>query len=250
MKPIFVVKAGTTFPDLVEKHGDFEDWIVKGLGRPENEIQVVNALSQTNLPGPDQLKGAVISGSHDHVTQNKRWSLRLEAWARRLVQHQVPLLGICYGHQIIARAMGGVVDFHPVSLEIGTRTMELLAGCDTDPLFQGLPSQFKAHVFHSQSVIELPFDALVLAKNEFEPHQAFRVGKNAWGVQFHPEADAAVTRGYVRNLEKDVEASGQDSQRLVEQVEETPYAAALLQRFGDLVCRTGCRFGGRSGFIR
>ena len=236
MKPLLIVKAGKTFPDLIEKYGDFEDWIAKGLGRLENEIQVVNAVSGPELPGPDQIKGAVISGSHANVTQNTNWTLRLEVWTRNLIQNQVPLLGICYGHQIIAKAMGGVVDFHPVSLEIGTREVELLTGCDTDSLFQGLPSRFKVHVFHSQSVIQLPSDALVLARNEFEPHQAFRIGKNAWGVQFHPEADAAATRGYIRNLEKDLKASGQNSDLLVEQVEETPHAAAVLKRFGGMVC--------------
>jgi GMP synthase (glutamine-hydrolysing) len=236
MKPLLVVKAGETFPELIEKSGDFEDWIVKGLGRPDSEIQVFDAVSGTELPDPGQIKGAVISGSHDNVTQNTDWSLRLEAWARNLIQHQVPLLGICYGHQIIAKAMGGVVDFHPVSIEIGTRDMELLDACDTDPLFKGVPNRFKAHVFHSQSVIQLPSDAFVLARNDFEPHQAFRIGKNAWGVQFHPEADAAVTRGYILHLEADIKASGQDPDLLVEQLEETPYAAALLKRFGDLVC--------------
>jgi len=237
MKPLVVVKAGETFPDLIEKYGDFEDWITKGLGRLKDEIQVVNAVSGLKLPVPDKIKGAVISGSHSYVTHNTDWSIRLEAWTRNLIQHQVPILGICYGHQIMAKAMGGVVDSHPISLEIGTREVELLVSCDTDPLFQGLPKRFKVHVFHSQSVIQLPSDALILAKNDFEPHQAFRIGKNAWGVQFHPEADAAVTRGYIRNLEEDVKASGQDSNLLVEQLEETPYAAAVLKRFGDLVCR-------------
>lgn len=237
MKPFVIIKVGETFPDLIKKYGNFEDWIVKGLGRLENEIKVVNAVLEPKLPDPDQIKGAVISGSHDYVTQNTDWRLRLEAWTRNLIKHQVPVLGICYGHQIMAKAMGGVVDFHPISLEIGTRDVELLASCDTDPLFQGLPSRFKVHVFHSQSVIQLPSDAIVLARNEFEPHQAFRIGKNAWGVQFHPEADAAVTRGYIRNLEDDVKASGQDSDLLVEQLEETPHAATVLKRFGDLVFR-------------
>ena len=238
MKPLLIVKAGETFPDLIEPYGDFEDWIAKGLGRPNHDIQVVNAVSVPALPGPDQMSGAVISGSHDNVTQHQTWSLRLEAWTRRLIRDQVPLLGICYGHQIIAKAMGGEVDFHPEGMEIGTREMELLDGCDTDALFQGLPSRIKVNVFHTQSVIQMPADALVLARNDFEPHHAFRIGKNAWGVQFHPEADAAVTKQYILHLAADIKASGQDPHQLVEQLDETPFAAVLLKRFGDMVCQS------------
>lgn len=234
MKPIIIVKTGKTFPDLIKKYGDFEDWISKGLGRLENEIKVIDAVLEP-LPHPDQIKGVVISGSHAYVNDNMDWSLRLEDWTKELLKNQIPLLGICFGHQIMAKAMGGVVDFHPISLEIGTRDVELLASCDTDPLFRGLPSRFKVHVFHSQSVIQLPHNALVLAKNEFEPHQAVRIGQNAWGVQFHPEANVAVTHGYIQNLKDDVNASGQDPDQLLKQLEETPYAAALLKRFGNLV---------------
>ena len=173
---------------LRDKHGDFEDWISRGLGRSNCELKIVNAEFDL-LPEPNQIRGAIISGSHAYVTDNLDWCRRLEDWTKGIIEHQIPLLGICFGHQVIAKAMGGVVDFHPVSLEIGTKEIELLPSCENDPLFTGLPGRLKVHLFHSQSVIQLPPRAIVLARNEFEPHQAFRIGKNAWGFQVHPEAN-------------------------------------------------------------
>ncbi len=232
MKPIVIVKTGKTFPDLIDKYGDFEDWISKGLG--QLEIKVANAESDP-LPEPDQIRGAIISGSHAYVTDRLHWCLRLEDWTKKIIDHQIPLLGICFGHQVIAKAMDGIVDFHPMGLEIGTREIELLPSCNHDPLFMGLPDRFKVHLFHSQSVIQLPPRATLLARNEFEPHQAFRIGKNAWGVQFHPEANSDATKGYIRNLSEDVRSADLDPGQLFGQIEETPYSASLLKRFAELV---------------
>jgi len=231
--PLIVVKAGDTFPELIRAFGDFEDWIIQGLG-PACRCRVVNVEKGEALPPPGELCGAVISGAHSMVTQNFDWSLKLEAWTRDMVDAQIPLLGICYGHQILARTMGGRVDFHPDGAEIGATEISCLSECKTDPLFSSLPETFKAHVFHSQSVIQLPEDAVLLARNEFEPHHAFRMGKAAWGVQFHPEAFAAATRGYILNLADTVKDQGQNPDQLIDSLEDTPHAAALLRRFGRL----------------
>jgi len=233
--PLVVVKAGDTFPELIREYGNFEDWIIQGLGRDRSCCRVVNVEKGEELPGPGDLRGAVISGAHSMVTQDLGWSLALEAWTREMLGARIPLLGICYGHQILARAAGGTIDFHPRGSEIGTREIVCLPACKADPLFKRLPQTFKAHVFHSQSVIQLPDTAVLLARNEFEPHQAFRVGEAAWGVQFHPEAFAAATRGYILNLADTVRSQGNDPNELINELEETPYAADLLKGFGDLV---------------
>jgi GMP synthase (glutamine-hydrolysing) len=234
-KKLFVIKAGDTFPDLIRDYGDFEDWIISGLGLDRAMVQVVNVEKGEPLPKPESVRGAVISGSHFMVTQDLDWSLGLEDWTREMVGAGIPLLGICYGHQILARALGGSIDFHPRGIEIGTKEIFCLPVCSQDPLFRDLPGKFKAHLFHSQSVIQLPDSALLLAQNDFEPHQVFRVGEAAWGVQFHPEAFADVTKGYIDNLQEEVEKQGQDLDRLIQELEETPYAASLLEKFARLV---------------
>ena len=234
-KKLAVIKAGDTFTEIVDTQGDFEDWIIQGLGVESDLCLVVNAEKKETLPDPDSIAGAVISGSHAMVTESLDWSLALESWTRKMVKAEVPLLGICYGHQILAKAMGGIVDFHPKGAEVGTTEITRLPEGENDALFGIIPDTFWGHVVHSQSVIELPEKAILLAENEFEPHHGFRIGKAAWGVQFHPEFDSAATSKYIRFMAEKVKQQGQDPEDLVNKVEATPWSAALLKEFATLV---------------
>ncbi|MCP4722852.1 MAG: hypothetical protein GY860_25645, partial [Desulfobacteraceae bacterium] len=81
--------------------------------------------------------------------------------------------------------------------------------------------------------------AVVIAKNDFEPHHAFRIGTCAWGVQFHPEYDTAIEKAYIENLTQAIVDSGQDPSIILDRVEETPIAFKLLNRFGALASAHG-----------
>lgn len=235
MKKIFIIKAGSTFPETAAKYGDFEDLTKRGLGSAGVEILTVEAFQGEELPSPGDCHAAVITGAHCMVTDNLPWSLAIEAWLPDLVQEQIPLLGICYGHQLLGRAMGGQVNFHPQGKEVGTVEIRKTAACSTDPLFDKLPNQFLAHATHAQSVLTLPPKAVLLAENDFEPHHAFRIGRCAWGVQFHPEYNSSVMREYVLRQEDSLTKAGQDVARLLHEVNETPAANALLSHFASLV---------------
>lgn len=229
-RPILIVKTGSTLDALRSEQGDFDDWIARGLGADAGNIEVCDPRSGAPLPQPDTLRGVVITGSHEMVSHRAPWSERTAEWLARCVQAAVPVLGICYGHQLLAHAMGGTVDFHPAGLEIGTVPLHLASAAQDDPLFAGLPEQFPVQVIHRQSALQLPPGAVPLAANAHEPHQAFRIGRCAWGVQFHPEFDAAAMRGYVQ-----AQASHLDEPDAVAaQVRPTPEAASLLGRFAQL----------------
>jgi GMP synthase (glutamine-hydrolysing) len=231
---ILIVKTGDTFADLIGSYGDFEEWIRRGLGVGKDQVRVVNAPAFEFLPEPGAFSGAVIAGSHAMVTQNLDWSLAVEAWLAPVVAAGVPVLGICYGHQLLAKAMGGKVDFHPAGLEIGTTPITLTADALSDPLLQGLPPAFNAHTCHSQTVLALPPGAVLLAENTHEPHHAFRIGNVAWGVQFHPEYSPAIMTGYIRNMSPVIQALGKNPAQVQQQVIETPEAGQVLVRFAGL----------------
>lgn len=168
------------------------------------------------------------------VTDESAWSLKLEAWVPELVDAGIPLLGICYGHQVMARALGGRVDYQPMGLEIGTKKISCSSDYVSDPLFSGLPGEFKAHVTHSQTVVQPPPSAVVLAKNSFEAPHALRMGKAAWGVQFHPEYTPSIMKAYLEQLSGAVKESGQNPYGLMDRVEKTPESALVLARFAAL----------------
>jgi GMP synthase (glutamine-hydrolysing) len=174
----------------------------------------------------------VITGSHAMVTDNLPWSVGLEQWVRRLLDSQIPVFGICYGHQLLAQAAGGRVDYHPGGEEIGTVAVRLLPECGVDPIFRGLPDSFLVHVSHSQTVTRLPESAVRLASNEYEPNHAFRIGECAWGVQFHPEYSIPIMKSYIEEQKKELVEMGLDVSRLLDSVSDTPVAAEILWNFG------------------
>jgi GMP synthase (glutamine-hydrolysing) len=231
---IVLVKTGDTFPDIRETLQDFEHWITRGLGVDPRQIDVVNAPAFDPLPGAAVIAGVVIAGSHAMVTQNLDWSLRVEKWLAPVVGAGIPVLGICYGHQLLAKAMGGLVDFHPQGLEIGTAAIHLTHAATADPLFHDLPAVITAHTCHSQTVLRLPEGAVCLAENSHDPHHAFRLGRAAWGVQFHPEYSRAVMAGYIDNMVPVITALGKDADQLRRSVTDTPEALKILERFAGL----------------
>jgi len=234
MKKLFLIKAGSTFVDTAEQYGDFDELARRGLDIDPGDIQVVNAFQGEALPDPRNCIGVVISGAHCMVTDNLPWSLAIETWIPSLVQAEVPLLGICYGHQLLGRAMGGHVDFHPGGKEVGTVAIRLCPESGNDPLFAKLPQHFSAHATHAQSVLTLPPGALLLAENDFEPHHAFRIGCCAWGVQFHPEYSSNVMGDYITAQAGSLTQAGQDVSTLLLNLRETPEAGSLLATFARL----------------
>jgi len=235
MKELFVFKLGSTYPQTAQRLGDFDQWTLRSLASPGMRPEVVDVEHGERLPDHRRCAGVIMTGSHAMVTDNLPWSVDLEAWLREAVPEPVPILGVCYGHQLLARATGGKIDYHPAGREIGTVDIRLLPQSSNDPLFGAVPDCFRAHTTHAQSVLELPPGAVHLAMNAYESNHAFRLGDCAWGVQFHPEFDAQVMREYIAGLASQITALGRDVDRLLGEVGETPVAAGILRKFGDLV---------------
>ncbi|NOX35707.1 MAG: glutamine amidotransferase [Deltaproteobacteria bacterium] len=235
MKKFVIIKTGDTFPAIAGKLGDFEDWIAVGSGIDQENTRVVDVQRGEALPPVDTCKGVVIAGSHAMVTQDLAWSVAIEKWVPGVILSNIPVLGICYGHQLLARAMGGVVDYHAKGLEIGTAVIELVNEDTQDILFKGLPKTFAAHVCHSQTVIRLPDNAVRIAENSFESNHSFRIGPSAWGVQFHPEYDDRIMAAYAGNMETSIKESGLCLSEIMDKIKPTPIALKILRRFGKLI---------------
>lgn len=233
-RPLAIIKVGETFDALRERQGDFEHWIAAGLGATRLPVVVLDPRRGDTLPAPDTISGAIVSGSHAMVSHRAPWSEATGAWLRQLVARDTPVLGICFGHQLLADALGGEAGDRPGGMELGTVAIELTGEAAGDALLHGLPARFEAHMAHRQSALRLPGHAVRLAGNAVEPNQAFRIGRCAWGVQFHPEFDAEAMRGYVDLMAEQLRAEGMDAAALRERVAATPTAAQLLGRFAHI----------------
>lgn len=233
--PLLILKTGSTHPHIREQLGDFDDWIAAGLREGgATAVQSHDAQADGLPASPDQFAGVVLTGSHHMVSEREPWSEALVPWLQAAVETGTPVLGICYGHQLLAHALGGEVTHHPDGVEIGTVTVERHPMSASDPLLGALPEHFPAQAVHWQSVRRLPDGAVLLAGSAHEAHHAFRVGARAWGVQFHPEFSDEALRAYLGGLGSTLANEGLDATQIAAALKPTPEAASVLPRFARL----------------
>jgi GMP synthase (glutamine-hydrolysing) len=157
-------------------------------------VHTVKPLAGQELPPPDEVAGAVVMGGPMNVDEVERFpGLAAEReWLAAAVDGGVPVLGICLGAQLLARALGAEV--RPgAAKEIGFAPVEVAD--PKDPVLGGLAPRAEVLHWHGD-VFDLPDGAVSLASSELTEHQAFRVG-DAWGVLFHPEADFALVEAWL-----------------------------------------------------
>lgn len=234
-QPILIIKMRNSFPSIIAGHGDFDDWIIAGLDVDSSAIAVVNVFAGESLPEPSRLAGVVITGAHDMVTDRTNWSERTAAWIPVLIATGTPLLGICYGHQLLAHALGGTVGPNPKGGEFGTVETTLQGPAIKDRLFSGLPQRFQVQASHFQSVLTLPPGAVLLAASNDVPHHAFSIANSAWGVQFHPEFSREILTAYISKHEDTLAAHGFEPEALLRACTDTPFGREILRRFGQLM---------------
>lgn len=225
-----IIETGQPVASM-RRHGRFPHWIRVAAGLRADQATVVNVEAGDLLPAHAGYAGVLITGSGAMVTDRHGWSERTADWLRDGLDAGLPVFGICYGHQLIAHALGGEVGDNPTGREMGTVPVDLHPEAAQDILFAPLPARFAVQVTHLQTVLRPPADAAVLAKSEQDACQAFRWRDHAWGVQFHPEFSAAHMRGYVHARRDALQREGRCHQRMAKDVKPTPQARGVLRRF-------------------
>ena len=231
---ILIIKTGSTVASLLARGEDFEDWFIAASGLPNSEFHACSVHLGEQLPELSGVDGIIVTGSPAYLTDLDPWNYTAAEYLRQAHAQAVPILGICYGHQLLAWAFEGEVGFHPDGREIGTVDIHLTDAGEADPLLAGLGSEFLAQVSHQQSVLRLPDAAVLLAENSFEPNHGFRLGERSWGFQFHPELSPEVMQSYIRQRQSDIASEGSDPEELLQRVQLTPESTALIRRFVQL----------------
>jgi GMP synthase (glutamine-hydrolysing) len=160
----------------------------------ELHVQTVKPLAGQALPEHGEVAGAVVMGGPMNVDELERFpALAVEReWLAEAVRLELPVLGICLGAQLLARALGAAVS-PGEKREVGFAPVEV--GDPEDPVLGGLAPSTDVLHWHGD-VFDLPDGAQPLASSALTEHQAFRVG-NAWGALFHPEADFALVEAWL-----------------------------------------------------
>lgn len=193
---IGLVQCGHVHPDLVPEHGDYPELFADLLGPYGIELSTFD-VDHGQFPGElDDLDGWVISGSADSAYDDLPWIHQTEDLLRELVERRAPMVAVCFGHQLLAQAMGGTVAKSPDGWGAGVHAYELVG--EPLPWMDPPPhGPLRLIASHQDQVTALPEGAVLLARTDHCPVAAYALGTSAFAIQPHPEFTAAVSRGLV-----------------------------------------------------
>ena len=228
LNKIVVLITGDPAANVADVRGDYGEIIQTACGAAwDGPYQPVDARNEA-LPRLSAADAVIISGSSANIHKHERWMARSEAWLRDAIDVGAPVLGLCFGHQLLASALGGKVESNPRGREIGTKLVTRLGD---DPLLLDMGGEFTANQCHSDTVTELPPGTAVLARSQHDEHQCLRFNPRCYGVQFHPEFDGDLIRRFIDARSEAMIEEGLDPAASRREADDTPTAKKVLHNF-------------------
>lgn len=231
MSRILIIQTGKSAGKCA--YGTYADMFIDVMKLKESEVESID-LKNGELPKEHSAyKGVIITGSPAMITEDKseKWYSEMEKWLKEAVEAKLPVLGICYGHQMLAQMLGGKVEYLPQA-ELGTISVKLTGTCG---LLKGMPDSFLAQATHSQTVTQLPESAEALGHSDMDKCQVAKYSDTVFSVQFHPEfsAETMITRIKAR-CDADPGLPGIYMEKIAA-VKDTPDAAKILSNFQEML---------------
>lgn len=224
-----ILKTDAVRPEWVPEFGEYPDMFVALLGQLDPALEfIVYDVEQGEFPDDiDEVDAYLITGSKSSVYDDKPWITTLIEFVRELDRRQKKIVGICFGHQLVAQALGGKTEKSPKGWGVGLHTHSFSSAPDWHD--QG-EMDFDILVSHQDQVVENAIGATVLASSEFCENAVCQVGDHILTFQGHPEFINAYSREI---MELRREMIGEDVYRngiasLAEQPQATRVARWIL----------------------
>lgn len=194
---IGLLQCGAVHPALVDEFGDYVDLFDAILGDQGVQLRVYDATSGQLPAHADECDGWLVSGSASSVYDELPWIDALSSTLLAILDQEVPLVAICFGHQLLAQALGASVTRADVGWQVGVQRYDLVDGA-TLPHGVGFPDAhaggFHLIASHQDQVDELPPGAALVATAERCPIAAYTVGPRVLAIQAHPEFVPGLSR--------------------------------------------------------
>lgn len=196
---IGILQTGRSPEGLREKHGDYDAMFRRFLGGRGLEFATYAALDGELPEDVRDADGWLITGSKFGVYEDHAWIRPFEDFLLRAYGAHVPIVGVCFGHQILAQALGGAVEKFSGGWSVGGEAYDL----------DGVDGKARLLAWHQDQVVAIPEDARVAGSSPFCRYAALAYGDRAYSIQAHPEfspeffGDLLEARGEV--LPKEIE---------------------------------------------
>ncbi len=177
---IGILQTGHCPDDLRAKYGNYDAFFMRFLGGNGFEFDTYPVLDGLFPDGVDDADGWIITGSKFGAYEDHAWISLLEDFLRAAYASAVPIVGICFGHQILAQALGGKVEKFNGGWSVGVESYDL----------DGYRDGANLIAWHQDQVTELPAEASVVGSSAFCRYAALAYGNRAYTIQPHPEFDA------------------------------------------------------------
>lgn len=234
-KPILLLQTGDAPPFIVERCGNFDKMFYREAGLAGRDVVTVHAARGERPGRLSSYRAIIVTGSPAMVSDREAWSEDAAEWLLRAMDAGVSIFAVCYGHQLLAHALGGRVGYHPQGEEVGTFRIEVNEAGKAHPLLSKTPSDFPANLAHSQTVLEPPPGARVLAFSRHDPYQMLEYAPDVVSVQFHPEFDRGTIAAYAEMTGREKPEKTDFYRDMITRASETPEARDILRRFVALV---------------
>ena len=195
MKNIIILDCGPSLLEVSQQFGCASDWIIELLQNSGCRFKWVKSYEGENVVHSEG-DAWIITGSPRSVYDELDWMLDMEDKIRKAQHHNKPVLGICFGHQLIAKSFGGRVELNPNGWELGAYPIELTERGLKSRILSGFNNHSIVYQSHGDCVTVLPKNAVELALNN-KGNQAFTIHENMYGVQFHPEFSWDIIKKFV-----------------------------------------------------
>ena len=185
---IGILQCGHTSGKVAARHGDFDAMFHRLLGGRGHEFRTWNVVDMEFPEGPRAADAWLVTGSKHGAYEDHDFISPLEDLIRAIRDADVPMVGVCFGHQIVAQALGGRVEKFAGGWGIG-RTVYAIEGLGT------------AHItgWHQDQVVEVPPSARVVGRSDHCATAALAYGDRIWTIQPHPEFGREITATYVED---------------------------------------------------
>ena len=230
MKKISIITNGPGISEVKTLYGQASDWIQKVLSQYDDvSIKVVKGYEMEHLDANED-SAWIITGSAHSVYDNLPWIDYLKEKLHEVKKTNKPVLGICFGHQLIADTFGGEVILNKKGWELGSCRVDLLESSRDCPLFSGLPINLNVYQSHQDVVLKIPEESVLLAENEMGI-QSFIYDESFYGVQFHPEFTKTVMEKYLSiRFKKGIISR-------IPEVQECKYGSVVLSNFVENIVK-------------